>query len=346
MNNPLSSHPTVSVIIPVYNGADTIGPVLEAVYNSTFKDFEIVVVNDCSTDNCMEVLSGYASKYPHRVVAFNENLGVSKARNAGAQKARGEILLFIDADCIVLPDTIERCVKRLNKGDSICVGGAYTKEPWDKDFFSIFQSLYVHHVETKNEYPDYIATHCMAIRKDVFEKFGGFIEESFIGHQASVEDVEFSHRLLAAGYRLTRPADIQVKHMFRFSFLKSMKNAIKKSKYWTMYSLKNRDVMADSGAASYELKTNVATQVLNLILLIALLVSRIWWLLLPMVLLYSINLMVSFKLLCLIKRERGWWFLIRAMAYYQLIYPFVVAYGSFIGTLKYFWEVKILHRYN
>jgi len=134
--------------------------------------------------------------------------------------------------------------------------------------------------------------------------------------------------------------------MFRFSFLKSMKNAIKKSKYWTMYSLKNRDVMQDSGAASHELKTNVTTQVLNLILLIALLVSRIWWLLLPMVLLYSINLMVSFKLLCLIKRERGWWFLIRAMAYYQLIYPFVVAYGSFIGTLKYFWEVKILHRYN
>jgi glycosyltransferase involved in cell wall biosynthesis len=341
-----TGQPKVSVVIPVYNGAETIGPVLEALYNSTYKNFEVIVVNDCSTDNCAEVLRSYADRYPHRLVAFDENRGVSRARNTGAAKARGEVILFIDADCIVLPNTIERAVERLGRGDSICVGGAYTCDPWDTDFFSIFQSLYVHHVETKVEHPDYIATHCMAISKEVFDQYNGFIEDSFIGHEASVEDVEFSHRLIADGHQLTRPADIQVRHMFGYNFVKSVRNAIKKSKYWTMYSLVNRDVTKDSGAASYELKVNVGTQVLNLFLVIAALLTQIWWLLLPVAFLYGVNLAVSYRLLRLFKRERGWWFLIRAAAYYQLVYPFIVAYGSFMGTVKFLWEVKLLKRYS
>ncbi len=344
MSKPDSSSTMVSVVIPVYNKAETIGPVLEAVYNSSYRNFEVIVVNDCSTDNCMEVLQGFTGKYPHRLVALKENMGVSKARNTGAQKAKGEIILFIDADCIIMPDTMARCVERLGQGGS-CVGGAYTKDAWDKDFFSNFQSLYINYVETKNEHPDYIATHCMAIRKDLFQQFGGFVENSFIGHQASVEDVEFSHRLVGAGHQLLRPADIQVRHMFGFNSAKSIRNAIKKSKYWTMYSLKNRDVMQDSGAASHELKANVATQVLNLVLVMLALAFRFWWLLLPIPFFYGVNVAVSFRLFRLIKRERGWWFLVRSLGYYQFVYPFAVAYGSFVGTLKYVWEVKILHRY-
>ncbi|MDO8735756.1 MAG: glycosyltransferase family 2 protein, partial [Thermoleophilia bacterium] len=266
-------HPEVSVIIPLYNGADTIPVVLEALYKSTDLDFEVVIINDCSTDNSLDVLKGLSKKYPFRLIDFPENRGVSKARNAGAAAARGEIILFIDADCIVLPDTIERAVKALRKGDSICVGGAYTREAWDKDFFSNFQSLYINYVETKVEHPDYIATHCMAIWKKTYDEFGGFKEDYFIGHAASVEDVELSHRLIDAGYQLSRPSDIQVQHMFRFGLKKSVTNAVKKSKYWTMYSLHNRDITKDSGAASYELKVNVATQVINLGLVAAAIVS-------------------------------------------------------------------------
>ena len=338
--------PMVSVVIPLYNGADCITPVLEALNESTFRDFEAVVINDCSTDNSLKVLEGLSKRFPFHLINFDKNMGVSKARNAGVREARGEIILFIDADCIVLPNTIDNSINELLRGDSICVGGAYTREPWDKDFFSIFQSLYIHHVETKVEHPDYIATHCLAIRKSTFEEFGGFIEDSFIGHQASVEDVELCHRMLKAGHQLTRSPDIQVQHMFRFNLARSVRNAIKKSKYWTMYSLKNRDVTKDSGAASYELKANVGTQVINLGLLVVLAVTRVWWLIIPVAILYIINVAVSYRLLSLIKRERGLWFLTRAMAYYQLVYPYAVAYGSAMGTMKYFWEVKLMRRYT
>lgn len=342
----LPARPQVSVIIPVYNGALTITPVIEALYRSNFKDFETVVVHDCSTDNSAEVLHELNEKYPFRLFEFPENRGVSKARNTGAREARGEIILFIDADCIVLPDTIGHCVETLRQGDSICVGGAYTSEPWDQDFFSNFQSLYIHHVETKVEHPDYIATHCMAIRKQVYDEFGGFKEDYFIGHAASVEDVELSHRLISAGHQLSRPSDIQIQHMFRFNFGKSVRNAIKKSKYWTMYSLYNRDVMKDSGAASHELKVNVGTQVINLGLVALAGLMRSWWPLVGVAFLYGVNTAVSYNLLRLIKRKKGWWFLVRAMAYYQFIYPYVVAYGSFMGILKYIWEVKLTRRYS
>jgi glycosyltransferase involved in cell wall biosynthesis len=343
---PEAAHPEVSVVIPLYNGAHTIAEVLRALYQSSFRDFEVVIVNDCSTDDSLQVLASVSDRYPHRLINFDKNLGVSRARNAGAAAARGEIIFFIDADCLVLPDTIGRSITKLKEGDSICVGGAYTTRPWDNDFFSTFQSLYIHHVETKIEHPDYIATHCMAIRKSVFEEFGGFITDSFIGHAASVEDVELSHRLIKAGYQLGRYQDIQVRHMFNFTFGKSVRNAIKKSKYWTMYSLKNRDVMRDSGAASHELKVNVGTQVLNLGLLAGSLVSGRLWLLLPIAPLIAVNMAVNMRLLLLMKREEGWAFLFKAIAYYMLVYPFVVAYGSGLGVLKYFWEVKLFHRYT
>lgn len=344
--DPQASTPAVSVLIPVYNAAKTMPAVLEAVHSSTFKDFEIVVVHDCSTDNTGEVLRDLESRFPYRLIEFPENRGVSKARNTAAREARGEIILFIDADCIIQPDTIGRCVAELRKGDSVAIGGAYTKDAWDSDFFSNFQSLYIHHVETKTEHPDYIATHCMALRKSTFEEFGGFKEDYFIGHAASVEDVELSHRMLAAGHRIGRPHGIEVQHIFGFGLKKSVKNAVKKSKYWTMYSLNHKDVTKDSGAASYELKINVLTQSLNVVLIAAALVTRFWWLFLPVILLYAINVWASFRLFRLIRQERGWWFLTRAMAYYQLVYPFVVAYGAFLGTLKYFWEVKLLRRYD
>lgn len=337
--------PLVSVLIPVYNGARTIPLVLEALYASTYGNFEVIVVDDCSPDDTLAVLASLAERYPHRLIAFQENQGVSKARNAAAREARGEIILFIDADCLVLPETIALCVERLRRGDCISVGGAYTLEPWDQDFFSIFQSIYIHHAETKIENPDYIATHCMAIRKSTFEEFGGFIEDYFIGREASVEDVEFSHRLIAAGHKLCRPREILVQHMFRFNLSRSLMNAVKKSKYWTMYSLFKGDVLQDSGAASYELKVNVFSQCLNLALVATAAMTGSWWLLVPVALLYALNIAVSFKLLRLFRRERGWWFLVRAIAYYQFLYCFVVAYGSAMGVLKYIREVKLQKRY-
>ena len=152
--------------------------------------------------------------------------------------------------------------------------------------------------------------------------------------------------MTAAGYQLARPADIHVQHIFRFSFGKSVRYAVKKSKYWTMYSLHNRDVMKDSGAASYELKVDVSLLVINVALVTLAAILRSWWPLVGVAFLLGINTAVSYSLLRLIKREQGWWFLLLAAGYFEFIYPFAVAFGSFLGILKYLWEVKLTHRYK
>lgn len=96
----------VSVIVPNYNYADFIGKTLESVLNQTYTDTEIIVVDDCSTDDSRSIVRSYGEKV--RLVEQKENQGVSNARNRGVAESEGEYIAFLDADDIWLPDKIER----------------------------------------------------------------------------------------------------------------------------------------------------------------------------------------------------------------------------------------------
>ncbi len=93
----------ISVIIPVYNGAKFIKDAIESVLAQTYRDYEIIVVNDGSTDNTEEVLRPYIEKGVVRYF-YQENQGVSAARNKGIKEARGEYIAFLDADDVWLPE--------------------------------------------------------------------------------------------------------------------------------------------------------------------------------------------------------------------------------------------------
>ena len=87
----------VSVILPVYNVEPYLRQCLNSIVNQTFKDFEIVIINDCSTDNSLRIIKEYQQK-DSRIILLNmpKNQGLSNARNEGIKKARGEYLLFLD----------------------------------------------------------------------------------------------------------------------------------------------------------------------------------------------------------------------------------------------------------
>lgn len=95
--------PRISVIIPTYNRAHCVGEAIKSVLDQTYKNFEIIVVDDGSTDNTEEVLATFGDKI--RVIR-QENRGVSAARNAGIREARGEWLAFLDSDDLWLPDKL------------------------------------------------------------------------------------------------------------------------------------------------------------------------------------------------------------------------------------------------
>ncbi|MEW6110066.1 MAG: glycosyltransferase [Nitrospirota bacterium] len=318
----------VSVVIPNHNGGPTIGKCLEAAFSSAYENFEVVVVDDCSTDNSAEIIK----KFPCRFIRLDKHSGASSARNAGARNSIGRILFFIDADCILQKETIGLAVNAASMHENTVIGGTYTKIPYDDKFFSAFQSIFINYSESKKPEPDYIASHAMIIEKKLFEKSGGF-PESFL---PIIEDVEFSHRLRGSGCKLVMHPEILVRHIFNYTLRKSLRNAFRKSLYWTIYSLKNRDLFKDSGTASSELKINVASYFLSIFFIMLFMVFRYETFLTAIPFITVFNLYINRRFLNSILVAKGGFFTVLSALYYILIYPFPVGFGSFTGMIKYF----------
>src|SRR6516164_2276083 len=104
--------PRVDVVIPVYNSAATVAESVESALGQTFTDFEIIAVDDGSTDTSAEVLSRYGARI--RVLA-QSNRGLSAARNAGVRLGTAEYVAFLDADDIWEPEMLKRTVAALDR---------------------------------------------------------------------------------------------------------------------------------------------------------------------------------------------------------------------------------------
>ncbi len=318
----------VSVIIPNYNGSATIEKCLWAAFSSDYSRYEVIVVDDCSTDNSTEI----AGKFPCTLVKLDRRSGAARARNIGALRSSGEILFFTDADCVLATDTLSRAARSIRGRESSVIGGTYTRIPYDNSFFSAFQSIFVNYSETKNAVPDYIATHAMAITRELFRKTRGFSEDFL----PILEDVEFSHRLRRSGSGLIMDPLILVRHIFNFTLMKSLGNAFRKSMFWTEYSLRNKDVLADSGTASRELKLNVASFFLSALLLLLSYFSGKVLLLCLLPLITALNAFTSRGLIRAFHQTKGFHFAVAATMFYTMLYPVAVGAGAFTGVWRYF----------
>ena len=119
----MNSNPKVSIIIPVYNTEKNLNQCLDSVVNQTFKDIEIICVNDCSTDNSLNILKNFALKDKRiNIIDLKENKGVSNARNSGLNSAKAEFIVFIDGDDWVTTDHIEILYNQIKKynTDFVC----------------------------------------------------------------------------------------------------------------------------------------------------------------------------------------------------------------------------------
>jgi len=116
----------VSVIIPTYNRAHIVGEAIDSVLAQTYRDFEIIVVDDASTDNTQEVLARYLSEHGERIryIRRETNGGAGAARNDGIRASAGEFIAFLDSDDLYLPRRLEAAVAFLNQNADL--GGVYT----------------------------------------------------------------------------------------------------------------------------------------------------------------------------------------------------------------------------
>ena len=108
----------ISIITPVYNSEKYIAETIESVLLQTYSDWEMIIVDDCSTDRSKEIIKGFAEKETRiRFIEFEENEGTGKARDIALQKAKGRFVAFLDSDDIWLPDKLEKQIRFMTQNN-------------------------------------------------------------------------------------------------------------------------------------------------------------------------------------------------------------------------------------
>lgn len=172
--------PNISVIIPAYNAKDTLTQSVESVQAQSFTDFELIIVNDGSTDGTASLLDAYASD-PQLVYINQDNLGVSAARNTGARQAKGDWILFLDADDVLLPTALELLSKFTFDTNISLIRGGFIRESRNSMNTTI--------PDGKSYISPLVGSFC--VRKSIFLKIDGYDERLKFS-----ENTELLHRLV------------------------------------------------------------------------------------------------------------------------------------------------------
>lgn len=220
----ISSLPTVSVIIPVYNNPDGLRDTLKSLVSQEFppKSFEIIVVDNDSTDNTLNIAKEFAGKYPHLIQFLVEDRLQSSyaARNKGIEVSKGDILCFIDADMTVEPDYLSQ-IDNFFKKESVDYLGCKVNMYSIKDTLSSKYNIATGFpIKNYLENHHFVATCCLSVKKMVIDKVG-----SFDSRFKSSGDYEFGNRVYRAGFKLCYAPNIIMKH----PALSSFKHLIRKN---------------------------------------------------------------------------------------------------------------------
>jgi len=275
----------ISIIIACYNAENYIQQCLDSIYHSSFKNFEIIAINNSSQDSTLEILKKNQLSKHFLLKSLKNNMGSATARNLGAQNAKGEILFFIDNDTEIDKNCLKEIDIFFNKSENIgAIQCRLTRPNGEIDslghHLSIFGFPYeITELSSKEKQKKILGakTAGLAVRKSVFNKINGFDEDYLI----SAEDTDLSWRIWLSGSILIYlPTAIVIHHEKRST---SNKNRIyyQGSKNLINSITKNSDLVR----LSYILPLNIFVWILiSLKLLLAgnpksslLIYKGIWW---------------------------------------------------------------------
>ena len=188
----MNESPLVSVIVPCYNEEETISRCIESLLTQTYKPLEIVVVDDASNDKTPEIIR----EYPVKLFRLNKNQGAAFARNFGFKHAKGDIIVFCEADALYLPEYIKKLVEPLLKGADAsisCPRRVLNKKSLISEY--IEKRFYTACELTKASKRPIMGA--WAFRREVLEDVGLFDESLRVG-----EDRDLVERLKRKGYKI------------------------------------------------------------------------------------------------------------------------------------------------
>ncbi len=317
----------ISVIIPFCNASLYLRGCLEAVGRTEGCAYELILVDDGSTDSSFEM----ARPFAHSMLKLSSPHGPAFARNRGAEAARGDILFFVDADVYCFPDTLAKAREAFAADPQIAaVIGSYDDDPPATNFLSRYKNL-THHYVHQHSSPEASTfwTGCGAIRREIFLEFKGF-DESY--GKPSIEDIELGYRLRARGRRIALCKHLLVKHAKRWTFSSLLRSDIRdRAIPWTVLQLKYGGILDDLNVSRSQRVASAGT-----CLAFLLGIPGIWnrWFLAgaAVALLPAIGLnLAQYRFY---HEHGGVWFCLRAVAMHWLYYLYsAIAFG--MGCLKY-----------
>lgn len=209
----MATHPPVTVFMPVYNAEPFVGAAIESILQQSFSDFELLVVDDGSTDRSVTVIEGY--KDPRLRLIRMENKGCYPARNAALAEARGVYLANQDADDISLPERLEKQVRFLKEHEPVVLLGTTTLGCDMADTFRLPQPTHFLR-DSSSTIPDLVETRSvqstsaftcatMMFRRSLLERIGPYDDRLCFG-----ADVDFVARAATAGKVACLPETLYV----------------------------------------------------------------------------------------------------------------------------------------
>lgn len=239
---------TVSVVIPAYNCERFIGPCLSSLFNQTLPPHQVIVVNDASTDDTAKV----ASQFNVKVFNLTRNTGAAYARSYGAGKASGEIIAFLDSDCLAPRNWIESIVRELDADPSLGgIGGRYS-HPRQQSVISLMAKLeeeYAHHLFSLTPLESNPPAGNSAFRRDIWLKKRSGVEVYLFRGINSGED-EFTFNELRKTSRIKYIDSLAVLHQPR-EMDGYFRRHINRGRSWGLRLTKNMLHDAKGGIRAY-----------------------------------------------------------------------------------------------
>lgn len=331
----MNQSPLISVITPVYNGGYPFVCCLLAMSQTKFTDWELIVVDDGSTDESAAIAHQFGAK----ILQTSGREGPGSARNLGATQATGEYLCFIDADCEVVGDAIAKLAKTLQSRPEIdALFGSYDDQPKAVNFVAQYKNLMHHYVHQQgNEDASTFWAGFGVVRRSVFLELKGFDVERY--PRPSIEDIDLGYRLKQAGYQIYLAKDLQVKHHKAWKLFGLVKtDVVDRGIPWTKLLLSNKanrikDLNLDTSSrlsvvASYSLILCLLVCIFNLVAII------------PSLILLGLLMYLNWDVYRFFYEKRGLIFALQVIPFHLLYY----LYGGLafvLGTLAH-WKNILL----
>lgn len=322
--------PYLSVIIPAYNASVSLGRLLTSLKTSKFTNYEVIVGDDASNEQ-------YLVDKGTKIVRLTRNKGPAAARNAAAKRAHGQVLVFLDADVTVYPDTLSKIALKFKEDhDLTAVTGVWDKHQKSKAFFPQFKALrdwsYWTNERDRDGYYYLFSTRIAAIRREVFTRLGGF-NEAF----RQMEDVELTYRI-AKRYAIIFAPDVRVHHEFE-DFWPVAKKYFWRSFYWTkMYKERRKfDPVATTMWESMAGVTAVGAIGFLALGVLVFFFLPVWWVKLVSLtgafVLLLLHIILLWKFLRFVYVQKGFRFMLQSLATGIALYCMIVA-GAFFYYVR------------